>query len=275
MYIDVTDPTDPRLRDYVSLRDSSLRRHLEAKEGVFIAEGAKVIQRALEAGYHPRSFLLSPAQYTALETDVASSDAPVYIASNSLMESLTGFHVHRGALACFDRHTSTTLDDLLGSSRLLLCEDIVEPTNLGTIIRSAAGLGWDGIALSPQCADPLYRRAIKTSMGAVFSMPWVRFDDSLEGLRTLKAAGFTLVALCLSDDAVSLDAFVQTWRKDHDGGCAGLDKLALMLGTEGEGLSEDWLGQADVHVMIPMSAGTDSLNVGAAAAIACWALGRR
>lgn len=265
-FIDITDPADPRLADYVSLRDVSLRRSLEAAEGLFIAEGAKVIRRACEAGYRPRSFLLAPRWIDGLRDVLDAVDAPVYVLTESMAEQVTGFHVHRGALASMERQTRWRAEDLLGARRLVVCEDIVDHTNVGAIIRCAAGLGWDGVLLAPRAADPLYRRAIKTSMGTVFALPWARLEDWSQGLLRLKEHGFTVAAMALSDDSVGLDEFAADLRERPR-------KVALLMGTEGAGLSSHWIGQADVVVRIPMARGVDSLNVAAAAAVACHALG--
>ena len=266
-FIDIGAGDDPRLGDYVRLRDASLRRSLEAAEGLFIAEGEKVIRRAAEAGYQARSFLLAPRWVAGLRDILDASDAPCYLISEALAEEVTGFHVHRGALAAFRRHQSWTLDDVTrGASRLVVAEDIVDHTNVGAIIRSAAGLGWDGVLLAPRAADPLYRRAIKTSMGAVFALPWARLDDWAGGLDDLRARGFTIVALALRDDAVPLAQLTA-------GLAARPRPIALLVGTEGTGLSHRWLGQADIVARIPMARGIDSLNVAAATAIACYALG--
>ena len=179
---------------------------------------------------------------------------------------VTGFHVHRGALASMHRHTRWSVEDLLDAQRLVVCEDIVDHTNVGAIVRSAAALGWDGVLLAPRAADPLYRRAIKTSMGAVLEMPWARFADWRHDLPRLQAAGFEVVAMALSPDAVSLPDYAADLR-------ARPRPIALLLGTEGDGLSSRWLGQADIVVRIDMARGIDSLNVAAAAAVACYALG--
>lgn len=263
--IPITDPSDARLGDYVRLRDVSLRRSLEAAQGLFIAEGAKVIRRACEAGYRPRSFLLAERWIDGLRDVLDRFDGPVYVVDEALAEQITGLHVHRGALASMERATRWTMSDLLGARRLVVMEDVVDHTNVGAIIRCAAALGWDGVLLAPRAADPLYRRAIKTSMGAVFFLPWARMDDWAGGLDTLKQAGFTVAAMALRDDDVTLDEFA-----------AGLAdrprRLALLMGTEGSGLSAHWLRQADTVVRIPMARGIDSLNVAAAAAVACYTL---
>lgn len=262
--IEVTDAADPRLGDYVRLRDTSLRRSLESERGLFIAEGAKVIRRALEAGHRPRSFLLAERWIAGLSDLLdAHPDAPVYVVSEALAEEVTGFHVHRGALASLHRAAPTPMSALLGHRRLVLAEDIVDHTNVGAIIRCAAGLGWDGVLLAPRAADPLYRRSVKVSMGTVFSLPWARVDDWATAIPTLRASGFTVVALALTPDAVALDSFVA-------GGVP--EKLVVVVGTEGDGLSERWVSQADAVVQIPMEHGVDSLNVAAATAVACWAL---
>ena len=264
MLIPVTDPSDPRLADYVALRDTSLRKAIETERGLFIAEGEKVIRRALEAGHSPRSFLLAERWLPGLSDVLAPhEDVPLYVVSEAMAEAVTGFHVHRGALASLHRRPPTPMSDLLGARRLVVAEDIVDHTNVGALLRNAAGLGWDGVLLAPRAADPLYRRAVKVSMGTVFSLPWARVDDWATALPTLRQAGFTVVALALTTDAIDLDAFV----------AAGVpDKLVVVVGTEGDGLSAHWIAQADAVVSIPMQHGVDSLNVAAATAVACWAL---
>ena len=266
--IRVDQPDDDRLADYVRLRETSLRRHLEAEQGLFIAEGEKVIRRAVEAGYRPRSFLLA-ARWVAGLTDVLQRwpEVPVYVVTEELAEQVTGFHVHRGALASLHREQRHSLDELLGLDRLVVCEDVVDHTNVGAILRSAAGLGFDGALLSPRAADPLYRRAIKVSMGAVFSLPWARLPDWHAAPEQLRAAGFTTVALTLAADALDLAEVAEQQRRRPT-------KLALLLGTEGAGLSERWSVGASVRATISMTAGIDSLNVAAAAAVACYALAR-
>jgi tRNA G18 (ribose-2'-O)-methylase SpoU len=268
MRLTITDASDPRLADYVSLRDASLRRHLESDRGLFIAEGAKVIRRAIHAGYRPRSFLLAE-RWLADLCDVFARwpGAPVYVVTEDLAERVTGFHVHRGALASLHREQRHSLQELLALQRLVVLEDIVDHTNVGAILRNAAGLGWDGALLSPRAADPLYRRSIKVSMGAVFSLPWARLDDWRDTPRLLNAAGFLTVALSLAPDAVELSQLGT--------GITPQTRVAVLLGTEGAGLSTRWSDGAAVRARIPMSAGIDSLNVAAAAAIACYALSAR
>jgi tRNA G18 (ribose-2'-O)-methylase SpoU len=263
----VTDAADQRLADYVRLRDTSLRKHLESEHGLFIAEGEKVIRRAVEAGHRPRSFLLAERWLAGL-TDVLSRwpDVPVYVVTEELAEAVTGFHVHRGALASLHREQRHTVSDLLALDRLVVLEDVVDHTNVGAILRSAAGLGWDGALLSPRAADPLYRRSIKVSMGAVFSLPWARLPSWHEAPALLRDAGFTTVALTLAPDAVDLAELAHSLEPQA--------RVAILLGTEGAGLSARWAEEADLRVRIPMHAGIDSLNVAAAAAVACYSLSK-
>jgi tRNA G18 (ribose-2'-O)-methylase SpoU len=264
----VVDADDARLADYVRLRETSLRRHLESERGLFIAEGEKVIRRAVEAGYRPRSFLLAERWLERLD-DVLQSwpGVPVFVVTEDLAERVTGFHVHRGALASLHREQRHRVEDLLAMQRLVILEDIVDHTNVGAILRNAAGLGWDGALLSSRAADPLYRRSIKVSMGAVFSLPWARLEDWRAAPEMLAAAGFFTVALSLAPDAVELDELAA--------GVTSHAKLAVLLGTEGAGLSKRWSDGAAVRTRIPMYAGIDSLNVAAATAIACYALSAR
>jgi tRNA G18 (ribose-2'-O)-methylase SpoU len=266
--ISITVADDPRLADYVQLRDATLRRHLESAGGLFIAEGDKVIRRAVEAGYRPRSFLLAERWLSGLHDVIERwPDTPVYVVSESLAEQVTGFHVHRGALASFHRIERYAVGDILHRHRLVVLEDIVDHTNVGAILRNAAGLGWEGALLSPRTADPLYRRAIKVSMGAVFSLPWARLEAWSTAPEQLAAAGFTTVALTLGPSARNLEEVAATLGPDQ--------RVAIMLGTEGVGLSPRWTNAATVRARIPMAAGIDSLNVAAASAIACYVLSMR
>jgi tRNA G18 (ribose-2'-O)-methylase SpoU len=264
----ITDPGDPRLADYVRLRDTSLRRHLESEQGLFIAEGEKVIRRAIEAGYRPRSFLLAERWLDGLRDVVQRwPAAPVFVVTEDLAEQVTGFHVHRGALASLHREQRDRLHELVAMQRVVVLEDIVDHTNVGAIIRNAAALGWDGALLSPRAADPLYRRSIKVSMGAVFSLPWARLEDWRATPEMLAAAGFLTVALTPAPDALTLSELAASISAES--------RVAVMLGTEGAGLSRRWSNEAEVRARIPMFAGIDSLNVAAAAAIACYALSAR
>lgn len=258
--IEIGQPDDARLADYRDLRDVSLRRHLEAQHGLFLAEGEKVVRRAVEAGFRPRSFLMAPRWLDGLSDVLATSDAPCYVVPEAMAEDVTGFHVHRGALASLERQPLPEVKQVLRSARtVVVLEDVVDHTNVGAIFRSAAALGVDGVLLSPRCADPLYRRSVKVAMGAVFRMPYARMEDWYDGVTALSQAGFTTVALDPAEDAVDLERAV-----------AGLARVALLLGSEGPGLSERWVHSADVRARIPMTAGVDSLNVAAAAAVACY-----
>ncbi|WP_418059169.1 TrmH family RNA methyltransferase [Pimelobacter simplex] len=263
--VEIADADDPRLADYRDLRDVELRKHLEAEHGLFLAEGEKVVRRAVLGGYTPRSFLMTPRWLDGLADVLDRSDAPCYVLSEALAEEVTGFHVHRGALASLERRPLPSLDEVLDGARsVLVLEDIVDHTNVGAILRSGAALGFDAVLLAPRCADPLYRRAIKVAMGAVFSMPWTRLPDWYDALPELSGRGFTTVALTLAPDAVPVEEAV-----------AGLDKVALVLGSEGHGLSERWEQTSDRRAIIPMAAGIDSLNVAAATAVACYVTARR
>ncbi len=271
--VDVSDPHDDRLADYVRLRDANLRKSLEARHGLFMAEGEKVIRRALRAGFAPRSLLLTQRRSDTLADVVAAgpADVPVYIVSEDVAHTLVGFDLHRGALGSFHREPLPTPEEVLDSARsVVVLEDIVDHTNVGAIFRSVAGLGIDSILLAPRCADPLYRRSIKVSMGAVFTQPYSRLDDWRAGLGLLGERGFTLLALTPDSDAVPLDAALAGVGADR--------RVALLLGSEGDGLSARWRGQADRAVRIPMAStfdrDVDSLNVTAASAIACYELAR-
>jgi tRNA G18 (ribose-2'-O)-methylase SpoU len=263
--IHLDDADDPRLADYRDLRDVELRKHLEAEHGLFLAEGEKVVRRAVEAGFTARSFLMAPRWLDGLSDVLDSSDAPCFVVSEELAEEVTGFHVHRGALASLERIPLRPVAEVIEHARtIVVLEDVVDHTNVGAIFRSAAALGVDAVVLSPRCADPLYRRSIKVAMGAVFTVPYARMDDWYDGVDLLSQAGFTTVALTLAEDAVEIEKAV-----------AGLDRVALLLGSEGPGLSPRWTHSADVRAVIPMAAGVDSLNVAAATAVACYVVARR
>ena len=263
--VEIDDPDDPRLADYRDLRDVELRKHLEAAHGLFLAEGEKVVRRAVESGFPARSFLMAPRWLAGLSDVLGSSDAPCYVMSEALAEQVTGFHVHRGALASLQRVPLPSVADVLAGARtVVVLEDIVDHTNVGAIFRSAAALGVDAVLLAPRCADPLYRRSVKVAMGAVFTVPWTRLDSWYDALPAVSAAGFTTVALTLADDATDIEQAV-----------AGLGRVALVLGTEGHGLSPRWEQTADRRAVIPMAEGIDSLNVAAATAVACYVTARR
>src|SRR3982751_6277008 len=202
-YVEISDPADPRLADYRDLRDVQLRQSLEAEHGLFLAEGEKVVRRALEAGFPVRSFLMAPRWLEGLSDAMEATDAPCFVMAESLAERVTGFHVHRGALASLARTPLPSVAEVLDGARtVVVLEDLVDHTNVGAVLRSAAALGVDGALLAPRCADPLYRRAVKVAMGAVFTLPWTRLPDWYDALPSLSALGFTTVALTLADDAV-------------------------------------------------------------------------
>jgi tRNA G18 (ribose-2'-O)-methylase SpoU len=278
----VSDPRDPRLTDYLSLTDVELRKSLEAEHGLFVAEGEKVIRRAVAAGYRVRSLLATEQKAAGLADLAAVCGGPAYVLPAPVAEQLTGYHVHRGALAAMDRRPLPAVAEVLAGARsALVLEDIVDHTNVGAIFRCAAALGVGAVVVSPRCADPLYRRSVKVSMGAVFAVPYARMTDWYDGLATVRAAGFRLLALTPDPAACPLG------QAARPAAPAGLDeadgpgeRTALLLGTEGDGLSSRWRDVADQSVRIPMdpgaqAAGVDSLNVVAAAAIACQWLATR
>lgn len=261
--ITLDDPDDPRLSDYIGLTDVELRRRREPAEGLFIAEGEKVIRRARHAGYEMRSMLLSAKWVDVMRDVIDEVPAPVYAVAPELAERVTGYHVHRGALASMQRKPLPTSDELLTTARrVVVMESVNDHTNIGAIFRSAAALGMDAVLLSPDCADPLYRRSVKVSMGAVFSVPYARLEAWPKTLETVREAGFRLLALTPDAKATSID----------EAAPHRLERVALMLGAEGEGLSTKALMAADEWVRIPMAHGVDSLNVGAAAAVAFYAV---
>ena len=257
---------DERLADYVALTDVALRRRTEPERGLYIAESEKVIRRALAVGHRPRSFLMARRWLTDLADVVERAEAdgvPVFVGEHDVIEQLTGFHLHRGALAAMQRPELPTPASLLeGARRVLVLEDVVDHTNVGAVFRSAAALGVDAVLVTPRCADPLYRRSIRVSMGTVFQVPWTRIEPWPAAIADLQQQGFTVATLALADDAVSLDELAAD----------PPERLALVLGTEGDGLSHHTLAAADLTVTIPMAGGVDSLNVAAAGAVAAWAL---
>ena len=259
----VTDLTADGLADYSRLTDVALRRVSEPEGGLYIAESTKVITRALAAGHRPRSVLL---QEQWLD-DVAPllerfPDVPVFVGESALLEQLTGYHLHRGALAAMHRPELPDPRELLaGARRVVVLEDIVDHTNVGAIVRGCAAFGVDAVLVTPRCADPLYRRSIRVSMGTIFQVPWTRIDPWPESLNMLNDLGFQTVALALNEDAESLDDLAASLP----------ERLALILGTEGDGLTARTIDSADRVVYIPMEGGVDSLNVAAASAVALWA----
>jgi len=275
--VSVGDARDPRLTDYVRLTDVHLRRSLEAAHGLFIAEGELVIRRAIGAGYPVRSLLITSDRLAALADLAGGCPGPVYVVAPEIARQLTGYRVHRGALASMRRLPLPPVSEVIaGARRLVVLEDIVDHTNVGAIFRCAAALGFDAVVLAPRCADPLYRRSVRVSMGAVFAVPYARLEDWREGLARIRAAGFRLLALTPAADAVPIgEAVAGAHALPGAGVPADGAPLALLLGTEGDGLSARWRDQADLSVRIPMSGEVDSLNVASAAAIACYLLAGR
>ena len=262
--ITVTDLDDPALAPFVRLTDVALRRAIEPATGLYLAESTKVIVRALEAGHVPRA-LLVPGRWLPDVAELVAPypDLPVYTGTDDQLERLTGFHLHRGALAAMERPEPADPRALLAASRrVVVLEDIVDHTNVGAIFRAAAGIGADAVLVSERCADPLYRRSVRVSMGTVLQVPWTRLPPWREAAPLLHDAGFHIAALALADDAIALDDFAAD----------PPDRVALVLGTEGDGLTRSALAAADSIVTIPMAGGVDSLNVAAASAVALWAL---
>ena len=259
----ITDLSAAELQDYQKLTDVALRRVSEPAGGLYIAESAKVIARALAAGHRPRSVLLLEQWLPEVSALLEQYDVPVFIGTAELLETLTGFEMHRGALASMHRPVLPDPAELLKNARrVVVIEDVVDHTNVGAIFRSVAGLGADAVLVTPRCADPLYRRSVRVSMGTVLQVPWTRLPDWPEAASVLKDNGFHLAALALADDAVSLDMFAVNPPQ----------RVAIMLGAEGDGLSRQALQAADTIVTIPMLHGVDSLNVAAASAVALYAL---
>lgn len=261
--VPIHDLSAPELQDYQGLTDVALRKVSEPAGGLYIAESAKVIARAIAAGHRPRSVLLQEQWLAGIQPILAEHDVPVFVGDSALLESLTGFEMHRGALASMHRPALLPVEQLLRHARrVVVLENIVDHTNVGAIFRAVAGLGADAVLVTPRCADPLYRRSVRVSMGTVLQVPWTRLPEWPEGAELLRASGFHLAALALADDAISLPEFAAT----------APDKVAIMLGAEGDGLSRDALRNADSIVTIPMLHGVDSLNVASASAVALYAL---
>ncbi|WP_422117640.1 TrmH family RNA methyltransferase [Brachybacterium sp. UNK5269] len=245
------------------MTDVRLRSRVEVERGLFMAESYEVISRALEAGMVPRSFLMGERwqdKFAPLYSQFP--EVPVYLGQEQMIEQLTGFNLHRGALAAMQRPVLPPVAELLRTARTVaILEDIVDHTNVGAMFRSAAALGVDAVLVTPQCADPLYRRSIRVSMGTVFQVPWTRLDAWPQpGIDLLHEAGFDVLALALTDGAVALDAVDLGPER----------KVAFVLGAEGHGLKPATLRAADEHVVIPMAGGVDSLNVAAASAVVFW-----
>ena len=268
--IEITDFNMPELDIFARCSEVQLRRLYEPQPGIFLAETALVIARAIEAGYEPISFLADRQRVSELEAFAPWTDrVPVYVLAHEELKKLTGYELTRGLLCAMRRKELSAVDGLLaGAHRVAVLENVMNPTNMGAIFRSAAALNMDAVLLTAGCADPLYRRAIRVSMGTVFQIPWTYLDGdakegALPGIRRLREQGFLTVAMALREDSLSI----------CDPKFRAAEKLAVILGTEGEGLSEETITASDHTVRIPMSHGVDSLNVAAASAVAFWELG--
>ncbi len=271
---------DPRLTDYTRLKDVKLRSRIEPERGLYMAESATVIERAIAAGHRPRSFLVSARWLPTLRPLIAAAtgsveggEVPVFVAPEEVLERMTGFHLHRGALAAMQRPELPSVMQLLTSAqppqptrRVVVLENLVDHTNVGAAFRSAAALGIDAVLVTPSCADPLYRRSVRVSMGTVFQVPWTRLDSWPGDIALLRDAGFTVASLALCEDSMSLDDFASL------PALRGPDaRLAIVMGTEGDGLGKRTIAASDYTVKIPMDHGVDSLNVAAASAVVFWA----
>lgn len=269
----ITDYHAAELDIYARKKESQLMHYYEPEQGIFIAESPIVITRALDAGYEPLSLLVDEAE---LKTEMAAAllsrcpDTLVYTAEASILKQITGFELTRGMLCAMRRKELPSVEEVCANAkRIAVLEDVVNPTNIGAIFRSAAALNMDAVLLTPACSDPLYRRAIRVSMGTIFQVPWTYFSRKetvwpADGMDELHRLGFKTVAMALRDDSYSID----------DPRLHAEDKLAVILGTEGDGLSNDTIADCDYTVKIPMAHGVDSLNVAAASAVAFWELGR-
>lgn len=260
----MTAADDRRLDDYRGLTDTALRTVHDVAGGLYIAESTKVIARAVAAGHRPRSLLVQERRIDDIRDIVGTLDVPVYVVPDEVAEALTGFAVHRGTIASMHRPELPTVREVIdGAGVVLILENIGDHTNVGAAFRAAAGLGADAVLVSPGGADPLYRRSVRVSMGTVFQVPWTRITDWEQAVEDLHNKGFDIAALALSDDAITLQDYVATRP----------ERVALVMGSEGDGLSRTAIASADHVVTIPMSGGVDSLNVASAAAVALWALG--
>lgn len=269
--IEITNFEFPELDVYARLNESQLLHFNEPNPEIFIAESPKVIERALNAGYHPISFLIEKKEIGAQAEEIFSrwESVPVYTAEFEVLKQLTGFGLTRGMLCAMERLSLKSVEEVCKNARrIAVLENVVNPTNVGAIFRSAAALNMDAVLLTPACSDPLYRRAARVSMGTVFQVPWTFFDKKKVswpdgGIQLLKEMGFQTAAMALTDDSVSID----------DKNLMAEEKLAIVLGTEGEGLAKHTIATCDYTVKIPMMHGVDSLNVAAASAVAFWQLG--
>ena len=271
--IEIQSAALPELDVFARLTEAQLRNKQDPEKGLFIAESPKVIERALNAGYEPVSLLMEQKHITGDAADIIArcGDIPVYTAEREVLAGLTGYELTRGVLCALRRRPLPSVEDLCASARrIAILESIVDPTNVGAIFRSAAALNLDAVLVTPTCCDPLYRRAVRVSMGTVFQIPWTRIGNTHTdwphpGMDRLKALGFKTAAMALSDDSVSID----------DPALGSEEKLAIILGTEGDGLSLRTIADCDYTVRIPMAHQVDSLNVAAASAVAFWELRHR
>ena len=279
--IPITNLEDPRLEDYTRLTDVALRKKLETDHGLYMAESSKVIKRAIAAGHRPRSILAEDRWLADLEESLIvaggapdGGDIPVYVCDEDMLQAITGFHLHRGAIASMNRPELPSAAELLdslgeGAKRVVILENLVDHTNVGAIFRSAAALGVDAVLVSSDCADPLYRRAVRVSMGTVFQVPWTRLEDWPRSMAVLRHRGYVTGALALTPGSVTLDEFSSIVGEKPD------SKVALIMGAEGDGLKKRTIACADYSVIIPMAGEVDSLNVAAATAVACWEFRKR
>ncbi|WP_405216890.1 TrmH family RNA methyltransferase [Agrococcus sp. Ld7] len=265
--IEIDSLDDPRLQDYVALTDVALRRRTEPERGLYIAESQTVLERALRAGHRPRSVLVAPRWLpqveAVLQESAATGGVPVFVGEEPVLEQLTGFHLHRGALASMQRPVLPDASALLAQARrVVVLDGLVDHTNVGAAFRSVAGIGADAVLVTQTCADPLYRRSVRVSMGTVLQVPWTRIESLEAAAPIFRDTGFETVAMALRDDAVDLEQYAAD----------PAERVALVFGSEGPGLSRRALAAADRVVRIPMHHGVDSLNVAASAAVAMWAL---
>ncbi|MDP3950613.1 RNA methyltransferase [Microbacterium sp.] len=268
----IHDSEDPRLADYRNLTDTALRRMKEPEDGLYIAESMKVMARAIQAGHTPRSVLTQLKWVEQVEEVLAGRDTPVYLVADDVAERVTGYAVHRGALASMHRPVLPAMASVLrdaalvpphpesqrtARSRVAVLEGLTDHANVGSAFRNAAALGVDAVLVTPSCADPFYRRAIRVSMGTVFQVPWTRIENWPAGIVDLQAAGYIVAGMTLGEGAITLDRLIE---EDHE-------KLALIFGTEGDGIASETDRRLDRRVTIPMMGGVDSLNVAAASAV--------
>lgn len=270
--IQINDLNDPQLDIYARLSEAQLLHFYEPEEGIFIAESPKVIQTAFDEGYEPISFLVEDKHIETQAKDILSQwpDIPVYTAKFDVLKQLTGFGLTRGMLCAMHRKSLPSVKDICkNKERIVILENIMNPTNVGAIFRSAAALNMDAVLLTKGCSDPFYRRSIRVSMGTVFQIPWTFINDTIswpdQGIHILKQLGYKTVAMALTDHCVSID----------DKQLLSEDKLAIILGTEGYGLCDETIKSCDYTVKIPMAHGVDSLNVAAASAVAFWELSKK